>query len=113
MDDIGFKEELKLLKEKIKKKNLRIKQLININNNLRELISGYHIECNELRHTHWILKKNFPQKYYRVEWSGVDENGKRLASKIEMKSGLCVAVVIDEIKNTYTKAIIHMIEEVA
>ncbi len=111
--DIQLKDEVKILKEKLKKKTSRIKELIKKNEQLKKSKDYFRKESHLENERLWAIRRYFPDKYYRVEWSGVNALGNRNPPVIELKKGLCAADVIFEIKESYTKAKIHMIEEVA
>ncbi len=111
--DKDFKEEIKLLKEKLKKKNKRVLELSKHNKKLREKRDYWFYEYGIITNKYYTIKKYLPEKYYRVEWSGVNQLGNRLAPKTELRKGICAAEIISDLEKNYQDATIHMIEEMA
>ena len=111
--DKDFKEEIKLLKEKLKKKNKRVIELSKYNKNIKIDRDYWFQEYKKIKGKYYTIKKYFPEKYYRVEWSGVNIHGNRLSPKTELKKGICAAEIISDLENNYRDSKIHMIEEVA
>ena len=113
MTEKELKDEIKRLKEKLKKKSKRVSDLMAENKKAIKAREHWYDSYQKERDLYWAIKKNFPDKYYRVEWSGVDKSGNRMAPTIQLKTGPCAAFIIEMLQRRYTNAEIHMIEEVA
>ena len=113
MTEKELKEEIKRLKEKLQAKNKRVSE------STKECKKLKMINIREDRHSlmaaakYWAIQGNFPEKYYRVKWSGVNEIGTRNPSKIELIKGLCANHVITVLEQSWEDVQIDMIEEVA
>ena len=108
-----LKDEIKRLKEKLSKKNLKLKEL---NEKLREAVKArerWYNMYEQSDNLYCAIKNNFPDKFYKVEWSGINERKVRTPPTTELLEGVCARDVIERLLQQYAQVKIHMIEEVA
>lgn len=113
MTEKELKDEIKRLKDKLTKKNLRLKEVSTKLTNAETRRKYWYQEHEKSNELYWAIRKNFPEKFYKVEWSGVNELGNRNPSTIELLQGVCAKHVIQNLNNKFDSVKIHMIEEVA
>tara|TARA_R110000868_G_scaffold335547_1_gene596412 strand:+ start:8381 stop:8725 length:345 start_codon:yes stop_codon:yes gene_type:complete len=113
MTEKELKDEIKRLKEKLKKKSKRVSELLVKLKACEKRREYWYNELDKERDRYWAIRHNFPEKYYRVQWSGISKEGNRLSPVTELRTGICAKMVIDDLQRRYTDAKIHMIEEVA
>jgi len=111
MNEEDLKEEIKRLKEKIKKKDVRIKDLITKCGRLRYEANYY----RPFQDQYLMLLRSFPLKYYSVQWSGFNKHFDVIQKRNfdELRKGICAAHVIMHIEDEYDQVQIIMIKEVA
>jgi inorganic pyrophosphatase len=111
--DENLKDEIKILKEKLKNKSKRVRELSDLNKTFRKRADHWFNEFHNEREKFYAMMRFFPKKYYKVEYSGVNEHGNRTSTKIELIKGICAAEIICDIERHYKDGKVHMIEEVA
>ena len=113
MTEQQLKDEIKRLRDKLYKKNIRVRELIAKLKNASEMREQWFTRYMSVNDELWVISKNFPNKYYRVTWSGINVMGQRNPLVTELKLGVCAKAVIADLENRHTDVKIEMIEEVA
>ena len=112
-------DEIKVLKEKLKKKNARIKQLIARNKELQAFRDSYgwggdrYIQNMSIRRELDLFKNYTELKYFKIIFTAITKSGARSPETPEFHSGYFIEHIISKIEDKYEQVRIINVERTA